>query len=80
MQTHWNSVKILIISSDSHCAKHMMFIFKITGVKFWMLLCKYHNMTLAVNDAVAYTHHVHNPIERFLLQLLNSTFDKLILK
>ena len=33
----------------------MIFIYKITGVKFRMQLCKYHHMTLAANDATAYT-------------------------
>ena len=33
----------------------MMFIYKIKEVKFYMLLRKYHDMTLAANDAAAYT-------------------------
>ena len=32
---------------------HLMFIYKIIGVKVGMPLRKYHDMTLAANDAVA---------------------------
>ena len=34
----------------------MMFIYKITEVKFCIMLRKYHDVTLAANEASAYTH------------------------
>ena len=37
----------------------MMFIYKITEVKVCMLLRKYHDVTLAANDAVLYTPCLH---------------------
>ena len=52
---HIGKVLNFIISPDSYKAIHMMFIYKITEVKFSISLCIYHDLTLAANDAVAYT-------------------------
>ena len=52
VRTHWNSEKL---APNSHWVIHMIFIYKITEVKFCISLLKYHNMTLAANDATTYT-------------------------
>ena len=46
--------KISKLATSSHCAIDMMFIYKLTEVKFGRLLRKYHDVTLAENDAAVY--------------------------
>ena len=44
---------ILKLAPTCHCAINMMFKYKITEVKFFMLLHNYHDITVAENDAAA---------------------------
>ena len=48
------TVKSSKFTPNSHFAKQVMFIYKITEVKLCMSLRKYHDVTLAENDTTAY--------------------------
>ena len=43
----------------------MKFIFKINEVIFCMTLRKYHDVTVAENDAELHMHRVHDPIDSY---------------
>ena len=47
--------KISKFASNSHLAKNIMFIYKITEVNFLMSLREYNDVTIAINDAAPYT-------------------------
>ena len=61
LQHFWHGVnaseqcKSSKLAPNSHTALHKMLIKKITAVKFCMSLHKHHDITLATNDAAAYT-------------------------
>ena len=57
----------------------MMFIYKITEVDFLMSLCKYHDVTIPINDAAPSTSCLESHKTSFR-QLFHSKFHKLILK
>ena len=60
-------------------AIQLMFIYKIiTEVQFRILLCKYHNMTRAADDAVK-IHLVNDSMENLFLQFLYSKFHESII-
>ena len=56
-----------------------MFIYKIAEVNFLMSSRKYHDVTIAINDAAPYTPCLESYKTLFQL-LLHSKFHKLILK
>ena len=57
----------------------LMFLYKITEVKFCMSLGKYHDMTLAANNAVAYTPCL-GPYKKLILTAVLLKFSQINLK
>ena len=62
----------------SYWVIYMIFIFKITEVKFCISLRKYPDVSL-LQMRHLHVHNVHNPTESLFWQLFNSNFHKLIL-
>ena len=65
--------KISKLAPNSHCVLQMMFIYKITKVKFCITLRTYHDVKTAANDTTAYTqclrHHKKLILTAILLKL-----------
>ena len=56
-----------------------MFIYKITEVNFLMSLCKYHDVTIAINDAALYTPYLESH-KNLILTAIPLKFSQINLK
>ena len=71
--------KISKSAPDSYWAIYMIFIYKITDVKFCISLRKYSDVSLAVNDASAYTPWLW-PHRKLILTAMLLKFSQINLK